>query len=203
MTKTLAYQRDGYRVWIGGKKVWIEDPSRRTLDLPLHGPRWPARLRRCMGATILKHVAEMQGLPVLVPAEDLVGPDEGVAMVWPANSEERTRMEAGEPFWQVVPAYRISHISVFVGDGRVWLTNGSRERVEIPFNGVDEIPILRRSCFAAAVAEMFSRRHGLNWNIPERNLTGPDGGRAMFVPTADGEDQVFVYAMPDGACMIQ
>jgi hypothetical protein len=25
--KVLAYDRDGHRVWLQGRKVWIEDPS--------------------------------------------------------------------------------------------------------------------------------------------------------------------------------
>jgi hypothetical protein len=191
--KTLAYQHAGYRVWMQGRKVWIEYPDGQVAQLPVHQPRWPKKLRRCMGAVLLKAFSDGHGLDLAIPAEDLKGPDGGIAQAHYVSSEQHDRMLAGEPFERIVPAYCFSHICIFIEGQHAWITNGSGERIDVPLEGTDEVPPELRRCFAAALADMVGRRNGFGWDIPLHDLLGPDGGRATFMKTPDGQVYGFQY----------
>ena len=140
MSKSLAYQHAGYRVWMQGRKVWVEYPDGQVAHLPVHQPSWPKKLRRCMGAVLLKAFSDGHGIGLAIPAEDLKGPNGSFVQAHYVSTEEHNRALAGEPFERIVPAYQFSHISVFIEGGRAWITNGSGERIDVPLEGTDEVP---------------------------------------------------------------
>jgi hypothetical protein len=193
MSKSLAYQHAGYRVWMHGRKVWVEYPDGQVAHLPVHQPSWPKKLRRCMGAVLLKVFSDSHDIGLAIPAEDLKGPDGGFVQAHYVSSEEHNRALAGEPFERIVPAYQFSHIAVFIEGHRAWITNGSGERIDVLLEGTYEVPPNLRRCFAAALLQMVGDCNGFGWDIPKQDFFGPDGGRATFMKTPDGQMYGFQY----------
>jgi len=194
--KVLAYQRGGYRVWLQGRKAWIEHPDGQMAHLPVRQPKWPKKLQRCLGAVLLQAFCDAHGIGVAVPAGDLQGPDGGTAQAHYVSPDEHARVLAGEPVERVVPAYRFSHISIFIEGLRAWVTNSSGERIDVLLAGSDEVPVELRRCVAAALLDSIGRIAGFGWDIPERDLFGPDGGRATFMKTPDGQKFGLQYVKP-------
>jgi hypothetical protein len=191
--KVLAYDRDGHRVWLQGRKVWIEDPSGQLMYPPVGQPKWPKQLRRCLAAALLKTFSDGHGLGLAIPAEDLQGPDGGTAQAHYVSPEEHARVLAGEPMERVLPSYRLSHISIFLEGQHAWITNRGGGRIDVPLAGTDEVPVELRRCFAAALLDMVGRSNGFGWDIPEHDFLGPDGGRATFMKTPNGQMYEFQY----------
>jgi hypothetical protein len=149
-----------------------------------------------MGAVLLKTYSDGYGLGLAIPAEDLTGPDGGIAQAHYVSPEQHDRVLAGEPLERIVPAYRFSHISVFIEAQHAWITNGSGERIDVPLEGTDEVPPELRRCFGAAIADLVGHSNGFGWDIPKHDFLGPDGGRATFMKTPDGQMYGFQYVKP-------
>jgi hypothetical protein len=190
----LVYSHGNYKVFIDGPEVWVLNPAGLQLDVPIRGFNVPEGYRRAAGAGILQMIAKLQGLDLMIPDNDLAGPDGGIAQALCLSHGDYIRLSSGNP--DAEPLYQHSQAKVYVEGNQAWIINHAGQRLDLPADCFAAVAPCHRRCYAAAVLQMVSLVHGHGYTIPTADLMGPDGGRAVIIGSPDREEMHIEYVYP-------